>query len=654
MSFISGISLENFKGISSRVNISLKPLTLLFGANSAGKSTILHALLYIREVIRTGNVDIDWLMQSGESIDLGGFENIVHGHDTNRTIRIRFELNYSSADLTKRVEIDEYLYMVNQSAVDLSTIGDSVETGWIEFHIGTGSSRSKKPRVLMWEVGFDGVWFARVSNPIENIDRGYPEERARLQLNEIHPLLAIPGDENKTGTIYGEICEDTRSDMYELYFGGTSFSLPEKFDHDVLFTMLEKEYGRDVAADFANKKEHIHKPRNLFIVDSLRAALTPDSQSIIEIGELASEKCLYVYRTIYSPDNPGSYVQQFNNVFKWPIIPNVRGWCIPDWEKPFKIFWPASIKLEFESQEKNKGLNQPDLLAVKFVEQMTERLCIGPLLLLKDELSSLRYIGPIREIVSRNFTPPKTEDPSRWANGLGAWDALQKDAKEHRNPTLVNKTSDYLSNYLGLGYTLEVQKTILLPKDDPVMSEIRLLAVRFEELTAHYVKEKIIDPISRLEIDKKLQIIDQKNGVAVDPNDIGIGVSQVLPVVVGALEQSALILAVEQPELHVHPAVACNLGDLFIREFVREKRLCLIETHSEHLILRLLRRIRETTNKPDDFDESLALSVDDISVITVENNDGVVSMVEIPVREDGEFSRKWPKGFFEEREEELF
>ena len=202
----------------------------------------------------------------------------------------------------------------------------------------------------MWEVG-STEYGSLMSNPIENIDRGYPEERARLVLNEIHPLLAIPGDKNKTGTIYGEICEDTRSDMYEMYFGGTSFSLPEKFDHDVLFTMLEKEYGRDAAADFANKKEHIHKPRNLFIVDSLRAALTPDSQSIIEIGELASEKCLDVYRTISSTDNPGSYWHNSIMFLNGPL-PNVRGAYRIG--KPFKIVWPASIKLEFETRRKTR------------------------------------------------------------------------------------------------------------------------------------------------------------------------------------------------------------------------------------------------------------------------------------------------------------
>jgi predicted ATPase len=63
---ITGISIENFKGIRGiedsegnlqPVEIELRPLTLLFGANSAGKSSILHALQYAAEVFERRNLD---------------------------------------------------------------------------------------------------------------------------------------------------------------------------------------------------------------------------------------------------------------------------------------------------------------------------------------------------------------------------------------------------------------------------------------------------------------------------------------------------------------------------------------------------------------------------------------------------------------------
>ena len=47
---ITKITLENFKGIKDRVEIDLKPITLLFGPNSAGKSTVVQAIHYMKEI----------------------------------------------------------------------------------------------------------------------------------------------------------------------------------------------------------------------------------------------------------------------------------------------------------------------------------------------------------------------------------------------------------------------------------------------------------------------------------------------------------------------------------------------------------------------------------------------------------------------------
>ena len=75
---IESITLENFKGISKPVNIPLRPITLLFGKNSAGKSTILQAMLYARDILRTGKVDIDKIGLGGDVVNLGGFKRLVH------------------------------------------------------------------------------------------------------------------------------------------------------------------------------------------------------------------------------------------------------------------------------------------------------------------------------------------------------------------------------------------------------------------------------------------------------------------------------------------------------------------------------------------------------------------------------------------------
>lgn len=155
-----------------------------------------------------------------------------------------------------------------------------------------------------------------------------------------------------------------------------------------------------------------------------------------------------------------------------------------------------------------------------------------------------------------------------------------------------------------------------------------------------------------------LQLHDEVSDIDVDPPDIGVGVSQVIPVVVGALdagppENPCRLFAVEQPELHVHPAVQVALGDVFIDAVNGTDRTMLIETHSEHLLLRLLRRVRESADGT--LEPSVpALTSDMLSIVYVKPTVGGVEITPLPITEEGEFTRHWPNGFFEERVEELF
>ena len=65
-------------------------------------------------------------------------------------------------------------------------------------------------------------------------------------------------------------------------------------------------------------------------------------------------------------------------------------------------------------------------------------------------------------------------------------------------------------------------------------------------------------------------MIDQRSGTVVSHRDIGIGVSQVLPVLVGAYAAQNQIIAIEQPEIHLHPALKqiwemCSFNQLLAR-----------------------------------------------------------------------------------------
>ena len=141
-------------------------------------------------------------------------------------------------------------------------------------------------------------------------------------------------------------------------------------------------------------------------------------------------------------------------------------------------------------------------------------------------------------------------------------------------------------------------------------------------------------------------LTDTRSGVDVSPSDVGFGVSQVLPIVVQLLAKQETVICIEQPEIHLHPKVQTELAELLIQSASSSSRnnQIIIETHSEHLLLRLQRRIREG-----------ALGADDVAVIYIEQDDaGTAQAQRLRMDHEGFFIDPWPAGFFDDSLDELF
>ena len=149
-------------------------------------------------------------------------------------------------------------------------------------------------------------------------------------------------------------------------------------------------------------------------------------------------------------------------------------------------------------------------------------------------------------------------------------------------------------------------------------------------------------------------MVDKRTNTTVTHRDVGIGISQVLPVLVSAYASRKKIIAMEQPEIHLHPALQAELADVFIESAIgKNQNTFILETHSEHLILRILRRIRETAEQ--ELEEGATpITPDQVAVLYVQPSEKGSEVIHIPVNEEGEFERPWPQGFFAERAKELF
>jgi predicted ATPase len=150
----------------------------------------------------------------------------------------------------------------------------------------------------------------------------------------------------------------------------------------------------------------------------------------------------------------------------------------------------------------------------------------------------------------------------------------------------------------------------------------------------------------------RLQVHDPLRAIDVDISETGAGFAQVLPIAVLAYARrlgliNASLIVLEQPELHLHPAVHGEVVDLLLDTvLVDEKNIrCICETHSEQLITRVRRRIAEGKIRPESV---RVLSVGHVSVVGEEPEPiRVITFDEFGTPDS------WPVGVFDEAFDDL-
>ena len=617
---LTHLTIKNFKGIDEQgVRVDFAPITMLFGPNNAGKSTVTQALHLAREVLCHGNPDPDRVEGGGGSINLGGFKEFVHKHDLTRDVTIGIGIDLEGEDLpiynkhekmlwkeiqsfyqeTKTPE-DTYLEELWDSAQLALNQIDNIE---VELTISWGKSL-KKPFISQYAISAEPwnmlrcscqkyrLFFKRAAEVRLKTEIGCPKcdklftehdfESARVD-NLIVNIARINCEENGLPTFYG-------------------------LDFSIFIHPEEKENFRGYIQSWLNSKT-VKDDGQFDLMEMLEGLIDTDR----------------TWETI----SPGSTGPEGKTPYQPKVInPQLRGCALPLFDSP---------------------LDLPEITDSPLSTFFLSTLMIGPALMLRNFFQKrLHYIGPLRQIPPRNFMPAKTVDPDRWANGLAAWDALTTASKDQLD--IVNIWLGPQS--LQTGYSIRLKKLLPLDVDQALLNN--LLTEVWEDSddgSFSRLREILNQPL-----EERLVLYHEGSRTEVWPSDMGVGISQIIPVLVAAaLAKRNAMIAIEQPELHIHPAWQTDLGDLFLEAVMKEEPpMFLLETHSEHLMLRLLRRIRETNEKewPEDF---RCVNPEMVSVFYVQTKEGGgTEITRLPITPDGDFARKWPNGFFTERAEEIF
>jgi hypothetical protein len=554
---ITSLTLRNFKAIGpAEQRIEFRPITLLFGPNSAGKSTVVQSLHYLSEILSRNNCD-PGTTQFGGKLNLGGFRNLVHLHNPETMIELALGLALEDTLLPSYGGEEEDEHLLLGEALRSEQVFDLSNIELVEVRLGISWSQQRSiAYVSYYTVSVDGVQFATVTvKPDQN-------QVELAELNYQHPILnGVLSDED---TSVGDALQDLVMEYA---------TVPATANAPSVTVPLQLKSGRGAMPVFGKI-----------------LALAPATETLIE-----------------------------------EITGVGRGIDSDSWREALA------------SQQ-----------AFYYLNAYLSRVIVGAGELARDCLQQFLYLGPLREIPGRHYTPELSPGLARWSSGLGAWDQLYNEGER-----LVGKVNAWLADdrRLDAGYEVHFTEYKPLPIDSPLMVALQSGSEQLEE--PDWVQEQLKAIPTR----RQLTLRDQRTNIDLHPEDLGTGISQVLPVLVAALGHNKNIVAIEQPELHVHPKFQVALGELFIHA-VKDERIApntvfILETHSEYMMLRFLRRLYETAN--DELEpDAQALTPDDIGVYYVNPAGDSTEIVHLRLTEEGEFLDRWPNGFFPERKKELF
>ena len=517
---LQALELENFKAFGERARIPFAPITLIFGENSAGKSSILQALNLLKQTLESRDPAGALLLPRTENgiVDLGSFQEMLFDHDPDRTLSIRVGIVIEASDIGfPPVPVSDLppVFKRDQISIELSF-----------------SRPSPKESVRLDQIGiYDG--------------------KSSKCIAKFKPLGR-------------EMSSSMRFDSYSPFL---SLTLAE-----CIWLTQEPEYWEPL---FKYCKEG---------QESMLQALRDRAQNLLKDD---SEKDLFFIGD--SLDSLNNLIELFSSDFDLETFTSKIHKEEMNSLLGVLIFVPVMPQSNYTGVQSGiSDTNQLAIIAGKGLRRTLEQLF---------------PMSPIRKLPERSYIFSGTDPDNVGYHGDSLPDIL------FRNPELVEETNKWLKR-LEIDYELEV-KSIGAHSDD--FFQVRLIDTR------------------------------RKERVNVALSDVGFGISQLLPFIVQSLVSEGRIISIEQPEVHVHPKLQADLGDL-LAAAIKEPRQhqFIIETHSEHLILRLQRLVYKGEIKPED-----------VSIIYVSRGPDGAKAERLHLDEEGDFIDEWPNGFFPERLREL-
>ncbi|KAA9000462.1 DUF3696 domain-containing protein [Affinibrenneria salicis] len=617
---INNILVKNFKALNTNDAIDVSSCLFLCGPNSSGKSSFIQALLMIAQTFSEQFIS-NRIVLNGNLTRLGSFSELKNHNTNENNIFISFDLFPEHNSSIQEESLDKITFAFSFGEIKHNTPNDDYHPAISALKIMAvqySDSSSTEEKVIL-----SINWNKNIQNDSElaNIELS---SRDNLNLEKVFPDFKFTDISDFEGilpaklTLEYDISKKISQDLipyiideHKYFVKKTISSEQEKIELSNL--LIPRELSKLIFNKIEKKiqeiKEKINIPQE--IIDYKRK--NKKSSSFIEL-ENFKESFISINYHLTPDEIPTHFLETNIHIKEWQFFVS----NLSDSVRQQLIILLDENRVEL--QELWYSLSDKKTSYAKYSLPILERI--------RKDITyffskSLKYLGPLRNAPQPVYTTNQYDLDSVGLKGEFTASILYRRQSEiitYNSPILYNKSQNI---------KFEEKEESLY---DACISWLSYLGV-LEDISINDRGNLGYDLQVKTPDDKKFQ----------DLTHVGVGVSQVLPIVVILLlSKKNDTLIFEQPELHLHPKIQSRLCDLFLATAMLGRQ-CIIETHSEYMINRLRLRIAQA---PDE------LYIKKYSLYFINKNQGISDFKKIRINKFGAIP-DWPDDFFDQTEREI-
>ncbi len=504
---IESLSLQNYKAFQN-VTIPIKPLTILLGANSVGKSSIIQMLMLLHQTAEERqSIYSSAFKIYGTYVNVGSFENLIKDKDKSQSLIVKVDFSNEEIQYRLKKSIQEFTYKFNSAA--------------------GAFSKSEYPYLFEANLDCRDGFEKYVNQFVSAIKKSATEDKHILQFLQYRLDLHVNLLDDKLET-----------EIMRAYDLRNALSRYSSSDFSIIY--------------------QLHAEEDLLRIRRF-TCMSTDGYVIIDV-EKKTDKNIKITSDFKLNGKDTEHlvsIVNLNNTI-------------------FDVF-------DFKGDESDV----PATLVSTFLSGLLSNILMN----FRYELigDRINYVSPLRAHPKRYYML----DKARMSITLDTLDgdAIAEVLKE--NKEVKKQVNQWFSKF---GFKIDVN----------MLREV-----------IHHMNVK-------------------QGGLDLDITDVGFGISQVLPIIIqGFLSDEDSLTIIEQPEIHLHPKMQAELGDLFIDIVQNDSKKLIVETHSEYLLRRIRRRISE--GKIDSRDVAICL-------FHARDEDKPAWVERLEIGDRGEF--KWPEEFY--------